>query len=568
MHPRVLRSFSLLLCVAIQVFVASQTANISLGSSTVASEDSPPWYSPSKEFAFRFRRINNQNLFLLAIWFDTIPDKTIVWYPKQQNPAPEGLKLELGVDVQFTLTTPQDKFAYTAMLNTGNFILVGRFQLRLLTDGNLALNPVALPTKTAYSAYYVSGTNDAANESNSGFRLVLDELGYLNVIRRNGNIENLTTGSIPLPKDFFYRATLDVDGIFTRYAHPKFPTNGINWVKFWTHLWSKPNEICTDFSNDLGGDPDDKFSGCKQDYAQTCDPNAPNPKELYEKKTLKFLVWRTSAIYEALIPSNKDDCRDACISNCNCVITITYSGSCWKKKLPLTSEWEDISTYGTVFIKIPKANVTSKQLVPSPETITQKDQATAINPLGELSFPQLPAQGSFFDTILLLVPQKTEAHCGVEHFRNKPTMFWFRIPQKSHRGVSRGTWKRCFRAIAFGIAKGLAYLHEECGTQIIHYDIKPQNILLDDSFTARISDFRLAKILMIEQAKTLTAIRGTRGYVSPEWFKNMPITEKVYVYSFGVMLLDIIFCRKSLETERENEDEIILVNWVYDWYIR
>lgn len=46
-------------------------------------------------------------------------------------------------------------------------------------------------------------------------------------------------------------------------------------------------------------DPDDKFSGCKQDYAQTCDPNAPNPKELYEKKTLKFLVWRTSAIYEA-----------------------------------------------------------------------------------------------------------------------------------------------------------------------------------------------------------------------------------------------------------------------------
>lgn len=107
MHPRVLRSFSLLLCVAIQVFVASQTANISLGSSTLASEDSPPWYSPSKEFAFRFRRINNQNLFLLAIWFDTIPDKTIVWYPKQQNPAPEGSKLELGVDVQFTLTTPQ-----------------------------------------------------------------------------------------------------------------------------------------------------------------------------------------------------------------------------------------------------------------------------------------------------------------------------------------------------------------------------------------------------------------------------------------------------------------------------
>ncbi|XP_016732021.2 G-type lectin S-receptor-like serine/threonine-protein kinase LECRK2 [Gossypium hirsutum] len=137
MHPPVLRSFSLLLCVAIQVFVAFQTTNISSGSSTVASEDSPPWHSPSKEFAFEFCRINNQNIFLLAIWFDTIPDKTIVRYPKQQNPAPEGSKLELSVDGQFTLTTPQgqkiwkptsvfDKFAYAAMLNTRNFILVGK----------------------------------------------------------------------------------------------------------------------------------------------------------------------------------------------------------------------------------------------------------------------------------------------------------------------------------------------------------------------------------------------------------------------------------------------------------
>ncbi|TYG84488.1 hypothetical protein ES288_D01G254600v1 [Gossypium darwinii] len=579
MHPRVLRSFSLLLCVAIQVFVASQTANISLGSSTVASEDSPPWYSPSKEFAFRFRRINNQNLFLLAIWFDTIPDKTIVCYD------------------------------------------IGRFQLRLLTDGNLALNPVALPTKTAYSAYYVSGTNDAANESNSGFRLVLDELGYLNVIRRNGNIENLTTGSIPLPKDFFYRATLDVDGIFTRYAHPKFPTNGINWVKFWTHLWSKPNEICTDFSNDLGGgicglicycllgfslsDPDDKFSGCKQDYAQTCDPNAPNPKELYEKKTLKFLVWRTSAIYEALIPSNKDDCRDACISDCNCVITITYSGSCWKKKLPLTSEWEDISTYGTVFIKIPKANrpllkrikqlqsilsgnsvflnflLKAASLIPFFCWYHKRPKHTAVSSILETNlqcfgfeylkkategFREELGRGAFGpytkgSTTLIAKEFVAEASAIAKtHHRYLVRLVSF-CNEGRHRllvyeFVSNGTLAI---QIAFGIARGLAYLHEECGTQIIHYDIKPQNILLDDSFTARISDFRLAKILMIEQAKTLTAIRGTRGYVSPEWFKNMPITEKVYVYSFGVMLLDIIFCRKSLETERENEDEIILL---------
>ncbi|XP_068344298.1 G-type lectin S-receptor-like serine/threonine-protein kinase RLK1 [Pyrus communis] len=110
------------------------------------------------------------------------------------------------------------------------------------------------------------------------------------------------------------------------------------------------------------------------------------------------------------------------------------------------------------------------------------------------------------------------------------------------------------------------YLHEECSTQIIHFDIKPHNILLDDSFTARISDFGLAKLLLSDQTLTNTVIRGTRGYVAPEWFRNIPITAKDDVYSYGVMLLEIICCRKSLEMERENEEEVILTDWVYDCY--
>ncbi|KAK4285548.1 hypothetical protein QN277_002234 [Acacia crassicarpa] len=61
-------------------------------------------------------------------------------------------------------------------------------------------------------------------------------------------------------------------------------------------------------------------------------------------------------------------------------------------------------------------------------------------------------------------------------------------------------------------------------------------------------------------------IRGTRGYVAPEWFKNTPITAKIDVYSYGVMLLEILFCRKSLDMGRENEEEVILVDWVYDCF--
>lgn len=121
--------------------------------------------------------------------------------------------------------------------------------------------------------------------------------------------------------------------------------------------------------------------------------------------------------------------------------------------------------------------------------------------------------------------------------------------------------------IAQGIARGLLYLHEECETQIIHCDIKPQNVLLDRDYTAKIADFGLAKLLKKDQTRTSTNVRGTMGYMAPEWLKNAPVSAKVDVYSYGVMLLEIIFCRRHLELHRiEDEetggDDVILVDWV------
>nr|DAD29978.1 TPA_asm: hypothetical protein HUJ06_031446 [Nelumbo nucifera] len=121
--------------------------------------------------------------------------------------------------------------------------------------------------------------------------------------------------------------------------------------------------------------------------------------------------------------------------------------------------------------------------------------------------------------------------------------------------------------IALGIARGLLYLHEECSTQIIHCDVKPQNILLDDCFTAKISDFGLAKLVTSDQSRTQTVIRGTKGYVAPEWFRSMPVTSKVDVYSFGILLLEIICCRKNVpvEIQGDNYGEI-LTDLAYDCY--
>ncbi|XP_058070874.1 G-type lectin S-receptor-like serine/threonine-protein kinase LECRK3 [Magnolia sinica] len=120
--------------------------------------------------------------------------------------------------------------------------------------------------------------------------------------------------------------------------------------------------------------------------------------------------------------------------------------------------------------------------------------------------------------------------------------------------------------IAISIARGLSYLHEECRTQIIHCDIKPQNILLDDFLTPKISDFGLAKLLKTDQTRTLTGIRGTKGYVAAEWFKTVPITAKVDVFSFGVVLLEIVCCRKNVELGLQDEEKAILTDWAYDCY--
>lgn len=116
--------------------------------------------------------------------------------------------------------------------------------------------------------------------------------------------------------------------------------------------------------------------------------------------------------------------------------------------------------------------------------------------------------------------------------------------------------------IARNIARGLVYLHEECETQIIHCDIKSQNILMDGQGRAKIADFGLAKLLKPDQTKTFTGIRGTRGYVAPEWHRKLPVTVKADVYSFGVVLLEIICCRRSVDWSLA-EEEAVLEEWVY-----
>ncbi|XP_048566666.1 G-type lectin S-receptor-like serine/threonine-protein kinase SD2-5 [Triticum urartu] len=112
-------------------------------------------------------------------------------------------------------------------------------------------------------------------------------------------------------------------------------------------------------------------------------------------------------------------------------------------------------------------------------------------------------------------------------------------------------WKvRC--KIITNIAKGLAYLHELCMKRIAHLDVKPQNILIDDDFNAKISDFGLCKLIDRDMSQVVTRMRGTPGYLAPEWLTSQ-ITEKADVYSFGVVVMEMVSGRKNLDTSRSEE---------------
>ncbi|KAG6754572.1 hypothetical protein POTOM_040361 [Populus tomentosa] len=130
-----------------------------------------------------------------------------------------------------------------------------------------------------------------------------------------------------------------------------------------------------------------------------------------------------------------------------------------------------------------------------------------------------------------------------EYMSNGSLDSW--IFKKSQR--SSLDWKTR-KKIILDIAKGLAYLHEECRQTIIHLDIKPQNILLDPKFNAKISDFGLSKLIEREMSKVQLSMRGTPGYLAPEWHKALGhVTIKVDVYSFGIVLLEVVCARRNVD---------------------
>ncbi|GLT60887.1 hypothetical protein SLA2020_336290 [Shorea laevis] len=118
------------------------------------------------------------------------------------------------------------------------------------------------------------------------------------------------------------------------------------------------------------------------------------------------------------------------------------------------------------------------------------------------------------------------------------------------------------KKICLGIARGLAYLHEESRLKIVHRDIKATNVLLDKDLNAKISDFGLAKLDEEENTHISTRIAGTIGYMAPEYAMRGYLTDKADVYSFGVVALELV-SGKSNTNYRPKEEFVYLLDWAY-----
>ncbi|CAI9764656.1 unnamed protein product [Fraxinus pennsylvanica] len=292
------------------IFAAGQSeCKLKLGSS-LTTEDTSPWSSPSGEFAFGFRRLqrspsDNEDLFLLAIWFNKIPEQTIVW-SKNEFSVPQGSKVELtnkgklilyssrGMEIWTAPTIGGSTSTCATMLDSGNFVLTngdsnyiwesfkeptdtilpgqiinmgtnlyasqseknytkGKFRLSMQEDGNLVLYPIFWPTEDAGNAYWASNTV----RLNPDVQLVFDVAGYLYLKDEKeniGNIGNITKKDMGLPQDFYHMARIDSDGVFRAYNHPRknYAADAKGCTSAWSTVQSIPEDMCKAVLGGLG----------------------------------------------------------------------------------------------------------------------------------------------------------------------------------------------------------------------------------------------------------------------------------------------------------------------------
>ncbi|XP_077231609.1 G-type lectin S-receptor-like serine/threonine-protein kinase LECRK3 [Tasmannia lanceolata] len=397
--------------------MAQTNGSISLGSS-LSTSDNSSWISPSGDFAFGFTPVADKNLFLLAIWFNKVPEKTIVWSANIDSLVLDGSKDELTSSGNLVLSNHQGQEIWRAqvtngsvtsasILDTGNLVLrnsnsgitwqsfdhstdtilpmqildmgtsstlssretetnysSGRFELDFQADENFVIYTVNLPTMAHYNSYWSTSTMGTQSQ------MIFNQSGYIYLRHTNGSMHNLTSGNIVSTKDFYHRATLDFDGVLS----------GACGFNSYCRLDETQRPSCNCPPNYSYSDPSNMFKGCKPDFvSESCEPNGSGkgPRPQFQMMEILNTNW-ASADYQWYTPINEDQCRETCLGDCSCAVAIFKGANCWTKKLPMPNGKMYADFGGKALIEVPFGNSTSQIPSPSGSNNGKSDRGTLI----------------------------------------------------------------------------------------------------------------------------------------------------------------------------------------------
>ncbi|KAF9626755.1 hypothetical protein IFM89_038973, partial [Coptis chinensis] len=327
-------------------------------------------------------------------------------------------------------------------------------------------------------------------------------------------------------------------------------------------------------------DPQNPFEGCQPSFApQSCMTNILAVAEGFEMQVIPSTDF-TGDEYELFKSVDEDWCGATCLNNCFCATVRFSQGNCWLKKYPLSRGYMNPGSEGKTLIKVGKSSMEVMEQAPSPVFGGKNENKNHLILPGSIV---LSCSG-FLNILFLLLAiygsshkKRTKIPRDTRTFGTKLQSFTFKeledatdgFKEALGKGASSTVYKgdlksgsgslvavkrldkvvlendKEFKAEMSAIGKShhknlvrLLGFCEEDAHQLLVYEFMKNGSLESSLFKSlrldwRISDFGLAKFLKSNQTRTTTGIRGTRGYVAPEWFKNMPITAKVDVYSFG-----------------------------------
>ncbi|XWS68556.1 hypothetical protein CRYUN_Cryun04dG0100100 [Craigia yunnanensis] len=387
--------------------------------------------------------------------------------------------------------------------------------------------------------------------------------------------------------------------------------------KLWNLFWSQPrrqrevyafcgafgscNEKALPFCNCLEGfQPKLEANWNLSDYSGGCERKTKLQCEnasLANGKSNKFLESPNMVLPQHALPMTVrsiSECESTCLQNCACIAYAYDSDGCkiWMEDLlDLQQLAEDASNGKTIHVRLAASEFLSSSNNKGIIIVAVAGSVGLF--LGLVMFAMWrwrrtmktpkAVEGTLPDSTAIAVKQLESISQGEKQFRTEVStvgtiqhvnlvrlrgfcsegtrklLVYDYMPNVSldahlfHEKNSKALdWKTRYK-IALGTARGLAYLHEKCRDCIIHCDIKPENILLDAEFCPKIADFGLAKLVGRDFSRVLTTMRGTRGYLAPEWISGVAISAKADVYSYGMMLFEFVSGRRNSEQSEDGK---------------